>query len=80
MAHHISRLVLHLRELREVDLATRRMRVVAQEPHGLESVLETFIMLIARAPECAAWVIKLVAPIDDERVHRSSGATRTGRG
>jgi hypothetical protein len=63
-ANHISRLVLHVRK---VDLASRRMRVVAQVPHGLESKLQTFIALFALAPECSAWVIQEVAPMDEER-------------
>ena len=61
-ANHISRLVLHVRK---VDLATRRMRVVAQVPHGLDSKLEAYISLIAR--ECVAWVIEEVLPMDEER-------------
>jgi hypothetical protein len=61
-ANHISRLVLHVRK---VDLATRRMRVVAQVPHGLDSKLGAYISLIAR--ECVAWAIEEVAPMDEER-------------
>ncbi len=61
-ANHISRLVLHVRK---VDLATRRMRVVAQVPHGLDSKLGAYISLIAR--ECVAWEIEEVAPMDEER-------------
>ena len=60
-ANHISRLVLHVRK---VDLATRRMRVVAQVPHGLDSKLEAYISLIAR--ECVAWAIEEVTPTDKE--------------
>ena len=61
-ANHISRLVLHVRK---VDLLTRRMRVVAQVPHGLDPKLEAYISLIAR--ECVAWVIEEVLPMDEER-------------
>ena len=63
-ANHISRLVLHVRK---IDLVTRRMRVVAQVPHGLESRLQTFIALFTLAPECSAWVIEEVVPMDEER-------------
>jgi hypothetical protein len=58
----ISRLSLHVRKM---DLATRRMRVVAQVPHGLGHRLQEYAALLAR--ECPRWTITVGEASEDER-------------